>query len=97
MPREGEANRALRTEDRTMSKPNIAQKGPYAIELERGKKYAWCACGRSANQPLCDGSHKGTGLSPNVFTADETKTAHLCGCKHTNDAPFCDGTHQSLD
>ena len=80
-----------------MSKPTIAQKNPYAIELEQGKKYAWCACGESSNQPFCDGSHKGTEFSPTVFTADETKTAYLCGCKQTGNGPFCDGTHATLD
>ena len=80
-----------------MSMPTIAQKNPYAVELEAGKKYAWCACGESSNQPFCDGSHKTTDFSPIVFTAEETKTAYLCGCKQTGNAPFCDGTHAGLD
>ncbi|MBT8477839.1 MAG: CDGSH iron-sulfur domain-containing protein [Gemmatimonadetes bacterium] len=80
-----------------MSKPRIAQKEPYAVELEGGKRYAWCACGESSSQPFCDGSHKGTELSPSVFTAEETKTAYLCGCKHSENAPFCDGSHANID
>ena len=80
-----------------MSDPVIAQKSPYAVELEAGKTYAWCACGRSGNQPFCDGSHKGTGITPKVFKAEETKTAYLCGCKHTGNQPFCDGSHTRLD
>lgn len=24
----------------------------------------WCACGRTACQPYCDGSHRGTGITP---------------------------------
>ena len=28
------------------------------IEVEAGKSYWWCACGRSKTQPICDGSHK---------------------------------------
>jgi CDGSH-type Zn-finger protein len=79
-----------------MSEPNIAQKAPYPVDLEEGKRYAWCGCGESSNQPFCDGSHKGTGLSPRVFTAEETKTAYLCGCKHTDSGPFCDGSHADL-
>lgn len=74
----------------------VAQKTPYAVELLAGKTYYWCACGRSKNQPFCDGSHKGTGIEPVEFTAEKTATAHLCGCKQTQDAPFCDGSHQSL-
>ena len=29
----------------------------FAIEVKAGKIYRWCACGRSDNQPFCDGSH----------------------------------------
>jgi len=74
----------------------VAQKSPYAIQAEAGRKYWWCACGRSANQPFCDGTHKGTGLSPLPFVAAKSETLWLCGCKHTGNAPFCDGTHKSL-
>lgn len=74
----------------------VAQNVPYAIQAEAGRKYWWCACGRSSNQPFCDGSHKGTGLSPLPFVADKSETLWLCGCKHTGHAPFCDGTHKSL-
>lgn len=79
-----------------MSEPKIAQKGPYPVDVEAGKTYAWCACGLSANQPFCDGSHKGGDFTPLKFEATETKTVYLCGCKHTADKPYCDGTHSSL-
>jgi len=74
----------------------IAQKAPFATEVEEGKNYYWCACGRSNNQPFCDGSHKDTGHEPVAFTADKTGTVYLCGCKHTGNKPYCDGTHQKL-
>ncbi|MFZ4400985.1 MAG: CDGSH iron-sulfur domain-containing protein [Bacteroidales bacterium] len=74
----------------------IAKKGPFAVELEAGKEYHWCACGKSKNQPYCDGSHQGTEFVPKAFTAEETKTAYLCGCKHTNNPPYCDGSHTKL-
>ena len=79
-----------------MAEPVIAQKGPYEVEVEAGKSYLWCACGRSATQPYCDGSHKGTGLTPLRFEAGETCTVFLCGCKRTSDRPYCDGTHEGL-
>jgi CDGSH-type Zn-finger protein len=79
-----------------MADPVVAQKGPYAFQLEAGKTYAWCACGRSGNQPLCDGSHKDTGLSPVVFKAEDTKEVFFCGCKQTKSRPYCDGTHGTL-
>ncbi len=83
-------------EDGYMPESVIAQKSPYTIELEEGKTYAWCACGRSNNQPLCDGSHKDTGFKPTVFTAEKSESAHMCGCKRTGNSPMCDGTHKSL-
>ena len=79
-----------------MSKPEIAAKAPCAVDVEKGKDYWWCACGRSKSQPMCDGSHKGTEFVPMKFTAEETKKAYVCACKQTKNAPFCDGTHKSL-
>jgi len=80
-----------------MSKPVVSpQLKSYAVELEAGKKYYWCRCGLSKNQPFCDGSHKATDLEPVAFTAEKTGTAYLCGCKYTNSPPFCDGTHKKV-
>ncbi len=78
-----------------MSEPICVQKSPFGIELEAGEHY-WCACGRSKNQPLCDGSHKGTGLVPVRFSLPAAKKVYLCGCKRTQSPPFCDGTHKTL-
>ncbi len=77
-------------------KPVIAQKAPYPVEVEAGKNYFWCACGRSKKQPFCDGSHKGTGFSPVKYTAETSKKVFFCGCKHTGNPPLCDGTHSKL-
>lgn len=79
-----------------MSEPAIAQKSPYAVEVEAGKSYWWCACGKSHTQPFCDGSHKGSEFSPVEYKAEATETVYFCGCKHTADRPMCDGTHQTL-
>jgi len=79
-----------------MNKPIIAQKSPIAVELEAGKTYYWCSCGKSATQPFCDGAHQGTEFTPVAFTAEETKTAYLCGCKHSAKKQFCDGAHTKL-
>jgi CDGSH-type Zn-finger protein len=39
-----------------MEEPKLPQKSPYVLKVTPGK-YAWCACGRSSNQPYCDGTH----------------------------------------
>lgn len=80
-----------------MSNPEIPQKSPYGVEVEEGKTYYWCACGRSGKQPFCDGSHKGTEFSPLAYTAEKSAKVFLCGCKHSTDKPFCDGSHKNLD
>ena len=79
-----------------MNTPVIAQKSPYAVNVEAGKSYAWCACGLSKNQPFCDGSHKGTGCTPKIFKADKAETVYFCGCKHSKASATCDGSHKSL-
>ncbi len=79
-----------------MSEARIAQKGPFQMEVVAGKTYFWCACGRSDNQPFCDGSHKVTRFEPIEFTPDESRTVFFCGCKHSGNKPFCDGTHNGL-
>ncbi|MBN2226095.1 MAG: CDGSH iron-sulfur domain-containing protein [candidate division Zixibacteria bacterium] len=78
-----------------MDKPIIAEKTPLALDLNPGTYY-WCHCGKSANQPFCDGSHQGTAFQPLVFTVVEHRIRHYCRCKQTGTAPFCDGTHKSL-
>jgi len=77
-----------------MNSPQAA--APIEVQLEAGKQYYWCTCGRSKSQPFCDGSHKGTGFEPRAFSVDESKTAWLCTCKKTSNAPFCDGSHKKL-
>lgn len=76
-----------------MTDPVRASNTPYPIDVEAGKSYYWCACGRSAKQPFCDGSHKDTGMTPMKFEATETKKVFFCGCKATAKQPLCDGTH----
>jgi CDGSH-type Zn-finger protein len=78
-----------------MDEPKIADTKPTLADLEPGT-YAWCACGGSANQPFCDGSHAGTGFRPHVFTVEAPTKMALCMCKRTGGVPACDGTHATL-
>lgn len=79
-----------------MSEPVIAGKSPIEMDLEPGE-YWWCSCGRSRNQPFCDGSHAGTDFTPLRFQVQEKETVWLCTCKHSANPPFCDGAHDLLD
>lgn len=74
----------------------VAYNKPIVVELQMGEEYHWCRCGRSSNQPFCDGSHKGTGFTPLAFTAEEDGEAWLCRCKQTQNAPYCDGHHAKI-
>ena len=79
-----------------MEQPKVAGKVPQMEELEDGKTYAWCSCGKSDNQPWCNGAHKGSGFTPTVFIAEETKTRSMCTCKQSANGQFCDGSHKAL-
>ena len=76
--------------------PTIAQKSPMPVQVEQGKSYWWCACGKSKTQPFCDGSHKGTAFVPSEYKAAQSGTVYFCACKNSKNSPLCDGTHQSL-
>ncbi len=78
-----------------MSEVVRASDTPFPVEVEQGKNYFWCACGRSTKQPFCDGSHKGTGFEPLKYTAEKSKRVFFCGCKATENAPLCDGSHNN--
>ena len=79
-----------------MTTPIVAQKSPYATDVEEGKTYYWCACGRSAKQPFCDGAHKqieGMPFRSLRVKFDAPEDAWFCTCKQTSTPPFCDGSH----
>jgi CDGSH-type Zn-finger protein len=79
-----------------MADPVIAGRAPLGIEVEAGKTYYWCSCGKSAKQPFCDGSHKGSEFVPQAYTATQGGKLYFCTCKHSSKAPLCDGTHKTL-
>lgn len=79
-----------------MTDPIIYDKKPAIIEVEANSVKYWCACGRSKSQPFCDGSHKGTGISPVKCEFKECKKVAFCNCKHSKNGAFCDGSHNRL-
>jgi CDGSH-type Zn-finger protein len=79
-----------------MNKGQIAGHEPIAAVVEKDDTVFWCVCGKSANQPYCDGSHAGTDFRPLRWTAEESGERWFCVCKQTGTPPFCDGTHKTL-
>ena len=79
-----------------MNQPVRAADSPFGVDVEEGKSYFWCACGKSNNQPFCDGKHAGTGMTPVIEEITEARKVAWCGCKHSKNGAFCDGAHSSL-
>ena len=79
-----------------MSEPEMPAREPFCEQLKAGETYWWCACGRSNNQPFCDGSHAGSDFSPLEYVVTEEKNVALCNCKHSQGPPLCDGSHATL-
>ena len=75
--------------------PDVGGKTPIVGELAAGE-YWWCACGKSKNQPYCDGSHAGTSFEPLQIKIEAKRKIALCNCKHTKKPPYCDGSHSKL-
>ena len=78
-----------------MSEPEIGGREPIAVEVEAGKIYWWCACGRSKRQPFCDGSHKVTGLRADRIQSWKNGSI-LLHSKRSGKRPLCDGSHKKL-
>jgi CDGSH iron-sulfur domain-containing protein 3 len=74
----------------------IAGRGPIAVDVEAGKTYYWCSCGRSTTQPFCNGAHQGSGFEPMSYVAQRSMKVYFCSCKRSAKAPLCDGSHKSL-
>ncbi len=79
-----------------MTKPRIADTRPKPVELKAGETVWWCTCGRSKNQPFCDGSHKGSEFEPLRFVAEKADKVFFCLCKQTHNPPLCDGSHKGV-
>lgn len=71
--------------------------GPYAVKVQAGQEYRWCACGESASQPWCDescgpGGRASPGFKAVSYVPMFTRTEYLCGCKHSGQKTQCNGT-----
>jgi len=79
--------------------PKVFKAAPTAVAVEKGKTYAWCTCGLSEKNPLCDGAHKtveGMPFRSLKFTPEQDGEVWLCNCKQTKNPPYCDGSHKTI-
>ena len=78
--------------------PVVRSLTPLRIEVEEGKTYFWCACGRSQKEPWCDGSHKVTSIRPVKWVAPKSGIASICACRATRrpGRVLCDGAHATV-
>ncbi len=74
----------------------VAGLKPVPVQMKPGDTKYWCACGRSKNQPFCDGSHRGTSFTSLPFSSKKDEEVWLCMCKQTKNPPYCDGSHNKL-
>ena len=81
-----------------MSKDKAVVAGlkPVPFNIKKDQTKYWCACGRSKNQPFCDGSHRGTSFTSLPFSSEKDEEVWLCMCKQTKNPPYCDGSHNKL-
>lgn len=77
-----------------MEKSEDNQHKPIEVALKKDETYHWCTCGKTADEPFCDGSHIGSAFTPLEFTVDRDRKAFLCSCRETKKPPFCDGSHE---
>ena len=72
----------------------MTEPGPLLTPLSTGR-HAICACGRTGNAPFCDGSHAGSGLTPQILDVEEEQTIAWCTCRTSGKLPMCDGSHRN--
>ncbi|MDA3905184.1 MAG: CDGSH iron-sulfur domain-containing protein [Bacteroidales bacterium] len=78
------------------SEPKIRGLKSLRLIMEPGK-YMYCACGRSNNNPFCDGSHiEETDIKPIPVTIKFKYEVRWCDCRKSKKLPFCDHSHREL-
>ena len=80
-----------------MAEPTIAQKAPFATELEARQDLLLVRLRKSKNQPFCDGSHKDTGLTPLAFTADKTGARISAAARPARTRPIATARTRACD
>ncbi|MEM6726072.1 MAG: sterol desaturase family protein [Bacteroidota bacterium] len=81
---------------KSYTKKNTSTLAPVEIHLE-ACRHLWCACGKSKDQPFCDGKHHGSKYKPILFEVKRSGQVKLCNCKLSKAGPFCDNAHVHVE
>jgi CDGSH-type Zn-finger protein len=73
-----------------------SKNAPHKITATSDKTVYICQCGKTADSPLCDGSHSGSNSSPLAHNIKAGDSLFICGCGKSKTMPFCDGSHKKL-
>jgi CDGSH-type Zn-finger protein len=77
--------------------PDGSRTQPYFLNLEAGKTYHWCKCGKAEGVLVDPETHVCGTFPPVAFTVEEGGYRRpLCGCRYSKTKPFCDGSHLNL-
>ena len=75
--------------------PGKTQRGPFVVRCEAGK-YAYCRCKMSKGFPYCDGTHRGSEVTPLKVVLEQSTMVAWCCCGTSKNLPYCDGSHARL-
>ena len=70
-----------------------ADKKPFKVSVKKYHLYRWCGCGKSHNQPFCDGTHSNFYMKnkvkggPVTYIAPEDRDIWFCNCKQVSSYP----------
>ena len=76
--------------------PEIGGRKPLPVNVEAGKSYWWCACGRSRSSRSATARTRARRSRRSSSRPDKSEEAWFCACKRTGKTPMCDGSHKRL-
>ena len=76
-----------------MTMPEVGGRRPIPINVEAGKSYWWCACGRSKRKPFATARTRAP-LYPGRVQGGEGRGGVVLRLQAGGKKPMCDGSHK---